>query len=131
MIHLDQLCCICFWKYSFLTFRSRLSTQFLCILCSFVTNLSFFFNVDLRIMVCLQVCLLKGLLFPLIVFLCNAKRFAIAFLFFPSYQCFWMDWLKQFVYFSSIFALDTCDQYQTYYPDMLCAFKRRLLEINS
>ena len=47
----------------------------------------------------------------------NAKSFAIAILFFfsfsPSWRCFWTDWQKLFVYFSSIAALGACDQDRT------------------
>ena len=52
-----------------------------------------------------------------IAFVCNAKRFAIAFLFFSSSfflsrQCFWTDWRKFFSNFCSIAALSACDQYR-------------------
>ena len=68
----------------------------------------------------------------LIEFVCNAKRFAVAFLFllvFLFVGCFGQT--GKFSNFSPIAAWSACDQNWSYEYDMPCAFKPCPLEINS
>ena len=62
-----------FLKAVVLVFRLRVTTQFFCLIYSFIANRSlelspFFFNAGLRTKTCLKSFVMKGLLFPLITF---------------------------------------------------------------